>query len=430
MPEALKAESPRSTQSLAQPASSTYVWYVVILLATVNLINYVDRMALAVLAPLIKADLNLSDSQLGLLTGFAFALFYAVCGIPIAQWADRTSRRNIITLALTAWSVMTALSGAAQHFWHLLLTRIGVAAGEAGSWAPGTALLCDYVPVNRRAGILSIFAFGNNAGILVGMTAAGWLGATIGWRWTFLALAIPGMLLAAVVRLTLREPTRGQFDAKPDNVDRSFGETMRLLWRCRTYRFLVFWFVANGFVQTGFSQWWPSFYARSFTTELSMIGMYLGVAYGAGVGTGVLLGGALANRIAQRGLKRPLLVGAAATASSLPAAVGSLFVPTVEMSIGLVLLTSLLWGMSIGPVVAAQASAVPPQVRSTAGGVNIFFTSVVGFGLGPFLVGVLSDLLAPSLGVQALRYALLMPSLVIPAMVLALCGAARAVREA
>lgn len=417
----------RSTSAFSHDVrTSRYVWYVVILLALVNLINYVDRMALAVLAPLIKADLHLSDSQLGLLTGFAFAVFYAICGIPIARWADRASRRDIIALALITWSAMTALTGASQHYLHLLCARIGVAAGEAGSWSPGAALICDYVPLKKRPSMLSVHSFGIYAGILTGMAVTGWLGVTVGWRWTFLVLGLPGLLLALVVRLTLREPKRGQLDAASNETILSFSQTMASLWRCHTYRFLVFWYVANGFVGYGFNQWWPSFYERTFDMNLSTIGVYLGVAFGGGAGAGVLLGGLLANWISLRDVRKPLFFGAGATGLSLPTAMGSLFVSSVELSISLLLLTSILWGVSIGPIVAAQTSVVPARVRSTAGGINIFFTSVLGFGLGPFVVGVLSDVFAPSLGSESLRYALLAPASVIPLMVLALIASGRA----
>jgi predicted MFS family arabinose efflux permease len=411
-------------------SSARYVWYVALLLAAVNMVNYVDRMAVAVLAPQIKVEFALSDAKLGLLTGFAFAIFYAICGIPIARWADRSIRRNIIALALTTWSLMTALSGAALHFWHLLLARIGVAAGEAGSWAPGASILCDYVPLKRRSGMLAVHAFGNYAGILLGMALTGGLGQALGWRWTFVVLGLPGLALALVVRFTLREPTRGHFDvAKANDTVLSFAETMAFLCRCRTYRLLVLFLVANGFVQYGLSQWWPSFYVRLFGMDLTSVGLYLGICYGAGAGAGVLLGGLVANTVAERDIRLPLMIGGAATALSLPAVLASLFVSSAKVSIALVLLTAVLWGVSNGPVMAAANSVVTSRMRATAGGISIFFISVFGFGLGPFCVGVLSDVLAPSMGVESLRYALLVPICLILVMVIALVVAARALRE-
>lgn len=402
-----------------QEHSARYVWYVIGLLCVVNVFNYVDRMALAVLAPLIKADLVLSDGELGLLIGLAFAIFYAVCGIPIARWADRGNRRNIIVIALSTWSVMTALSGAAQNFWHLLLARIGVGAGEAGCLPPAQSIVCDYVPVTKRSGAFAVHSVGAYIGILIGMTLAGVLGETIGWRWTFVALGLPGIVLAAVLALTLREPIRGRFDSAPV-LETSLPQTLAILWRCRTYRLLLLFMVINGFVQYGLNQWWPSFYSRVFGLSVAYVGAYLGIAVGAGAGLGLLIGGWIANRAAQYDVRRPMLIGAAALVLALPAALGSLFVASATVSLLLVTLTGFLWGFANGPVLAALYSVVSAGMRATAGAIAIFATSVLGFGLGPATVGVLSDLLTQSLGREALRYALLAPVCLLPIMPLLL----------
>jgi predicted MFS family arabinose efflux permease len=407
--------------------STAYVRYVLGLLFVITMFNYMDRMALAVLSPLIKTELHLTDAQLGLLVGFAFSVFYAICGIPIGRWADRGVRRNIIAIAIATWSVMTALSGAAQTFWHLFLARVGIGAGEAGSIAPGASLLCDFVPLKRRAGAMAIFAFGAAAGILSGMAFAGWLGEQLGWRATFVALGLPGVALAVVVRTTLREPARGAVDAAvgSETTHHSLTDTIRFLWGCRTYRWITLFLVANGFVQYGLNQWWPSFYARVFGLSLSSIGLYLGIAVGASSGVGVLVGGYVANKIGQSNLRRPLILSAIALSFTAPAAASSLFVSSVGMSIALVALTGLLWGVSNGPVLATQYSVVTSRMRATAGALAVFLTSVVGFGLGPYCVGVLSDALAPSLGAESLRYALLFPILATAVMVTSLLAAAK-----
>lgn len=407
--------------------SRQYVWYVIFLLTVVNVFNYMDRMALAVLSPAIKADLQLSDAQLGLLIGFAFAAFYAICGIPIARWADRGIRRNIIAVALATWSAMTALSGAAQNFWHLFVARVGVGAGEAGCIPPAQSMICDYVPLKRRSGVFAIHTFGIYAGMMLGMVLAGWLGDAIGWRWTFVALGLPGIALAVVVRSTLREPAREIFDAEQvEKTSLSFGRTLSVLWHCKTYRLLLLFFVANGFVQYGLNQWWPSFYTRVFGLSMSSVGVFLGMAIGAGSGIGLLIGGLLANKAAQRNVRLPLIIGAAATSLALPSALGSLFVSSAFHSIVLVSLSALLWSVSNGPVIATAYGVVTSRMRATAGAINVFSTSVLGFGLGPFCVGVLSDLLTPSLNVEALRYALVAPICLLPVMVALLYAASRA----
>jgi predicted MFS family arabinose efflux permease len=405
-----------------------YTRYVIALLTVVSTFSYMDRMALAALAPAIKEDLDLSDAQLGLLTGFAFSLFYAVCGIPIARWADRGVRRNIITLALAGWSVMTALSGAAQNFMHLFLARVGIGAGEAGCLPPGQSILCDYVPVQRRAGAFAVHNAGNYAGMMLGLMLAGWLGEIIGWRWTFLALGLPGIGLAVVVRLTLREPVRGSFDDRNrgELLQPSLRDTLAQLWRCKTYRLLLSFYVLNGFTLYGLIQWWPSFYSRVFELSMASIGLYLGLAIGIGAGAGSLLGGWLAHKTGQRDLGLPLRISAAITLLAVPAALASLFVSSIPGSIVLVFLSALFWSACNGPVIATAVSVVAPTMRATSSSLIIFATAILGFGLGPFCVGLLSDLLTPFLAEQALRYALLLPISLLPMVALMVYAAARA----
>jgi predicted MFS family arabinose efflux permease len=404
-----------------------YVRYTVALLAVVNVFNYMDRMAISVLLPSIKADILLSDSQLGLLVGFAFSLFYAVCGIPIARWADRRVRRNVIAAALAIWSVMTALSGVAQNFWQLFAARVGMGIGEAGCLSPAQSIICDCVPLRRRAGILAIHSFGLIVGMMIGLALSGWLAEIVGWRMTFVLLGLPGTALAVVVRLTLREPIRGFFDAQTEQnvVIVPLSQTVAVLWRCKTYRRLVVVAVLNGFVQYGLNLWWPSFYIRSFGMSRSSVGVYLAVAIGAGAGIGMLIGGLLANRSARRDVRVPLKIGALATCFALPSAIGSLFVTSATVSIVLLGTTVLLWSVAAGPIVSAIFSVLSPYMRATAGSFSVLLTSIFGFGLGPFCVGLLSDVLAPSFGYNALRYALLLPVCLIPAMVVGIFAAAK-----
>jgi predicted MFS family arabinose efflux permease len=410
--------------------SARYVWYVVLLLAVVNVFNYMDRMALSVLAPAIKADLDLSDTQLGLLVGLAFSLFYAICGLPIARWADRGIRRDLITVALTIWSTMTAVSGAAQSFWHLLAARIGVGAGEAGCIPAAQSIICDYVPLKRRAGIFAIHSFGLYVGMMVGLMLAGWLSETIGWRWAFVALGLPGLVLAVIVRTTLREPIRGFFDAvNSENVSSSLNSQVAVLWRCKTYRLLVLLMIVNGFVQHGLLQWLPSFYSRIFGLNISSVGIYLGMVIGGGSAAGLLIGGFLADKAIRHNVKLPLQIGALATFMALPAALAVLFVPSAAASLLFMGLTGLFWSVSNGPAIAIINSVVTTRVRATAQAIAIFLTSVLGFGLGPLCVGALSDYLTPIFGVEALRYALLAPVIFLPVMMIALYAAAKTLAE-
>jgi predicted MFS family arabinose efflux permease len=416
------------TSAEARDYSPTYVWYVIVLLFVVNAFSLMDRQALAMLAPAVKADLDLSDAQLGLLTGFAFALFYAVCAIPIARWADTGIRRDIIMLALATWSVMTALCGAAQNFWQLFLARVGVGAGEAGGAPTAQSLLCDYVPLARRPLALAINTFGGGAGLMLGMILAGWLGETIGWRWTFAALGAPGVVLALLVRLTLHEPQRGRFEIRhaSERVVTSLGRTLWSLWRCRTYRLLMTYAALSGLVLSATLQWGPTFLMRVHGLEPSFVGTALGAVTGAGMGIGLLTGGFVASKAAERDVRWPLLIGVGAVALMVPAAVAAYLVPSPRASIFFVFAFLSLNGVASAPVVATIYSVVRARMRATAGAVSIFSQSVVGAGLGPFVVGLLSDAMYPTLGTESLRYALLAPVFFLPPMVVALHAAAKA----
>lgn len=403
-----RQEAPRD---LREGTSSAYVWYVLGLLTVVNVFSYMDRTALSVLLPSIKRELTLSDGQLGLLIGFAFFLFYAMCGIPVARWADRGNRSTVISITLAVWSVMAMLNGAAQNFWHLLVARIGLGAGEAGCIPAGQSIISDYVPLKRRASAYAITTFGMSAGTMLGLVLAGWLGDLIGWRWTFVALGIPGIAFALVVKLTLREPVRGASDGVPDDRARaSLRETLAALWACHSYRRIVVFFILSGFANAGLSTWWPSFYARIFEISLSSVGIGLGLAIGAGSALGTIIGGAIAHKAARRSVSLPLIIGSAAICLALPAALAALFVPSASVSMMLALLTFLLWSVPSGPITAAIYSVTRPRMRATASALTIFVMSVLGFGLGPLCVGLLSDALTPWLGVRALRYALLLPT--------------------
>lgn len=410
--------------------STRYVWHVIVVLTLVNVFNYMDRMALSMLAPLVKADLQLSDTQLGLLIGLAFSLFYAVCGLPIARWADRGNRKNLITTALSIWSVMTALSGAAQNFWHLLLARMGVGAGEAGCIPAAQSMLCDYVPLKRRAGVFALHGFGLYVGTMLGLVLAGTLSAVIGWRWTFVALGLPGLFFALLIRLTLREPRRGRMDGvQADATAIPLRAAVAMLWQCRTYRWLALLMIFNGFMQQGLLQWLPSFYLRLFGLDSASIGWYLGLGIGAGSGAGILIGGLAANWANKRDVRWPLWMGAVTTALALPAALAVIWVPSAAASLVFVVAMGVLWSIPNGPAVAIINSVVAPRARATAQSIAIFLTSVLGFGLGPLCVGMLSDGLASSVGEQSLRYALLAPVALLPLMAFVLHAAARTVSQ-
>jgi len=422
--------APRSAARAPAHASRLYVGYVIGLLSTVHVLSYMDRMALSVMMPHIKADLHLSDGQLGLLLGFAFVLFYATFGIAVGRWADRGVRKNIVATAVALWSVMTALSGAAMNFWQLFAARIGLGIGEAGCIPTSQSIIADYVPPIRRSGVYSIYNLGSVVGTMLGMALAGWLAEVVGWRWAFAALGLPGIALAILVKVTLREPTRGTFDtvtAEPATI--SLREAIGVLWHTKTYRLLTTYYVVNGFIYAGLVQWYPSFYTRTFGMSSSSVGIYLGLAMGAGSALGLLAGGLIAHKVAQRDMRAPLRVGSVAVALSLPATLGLLLIPSLSGSILLAALSGLLWCVPAGAAAATLYSVTSHRVRATAGSITIACISILGFGLGPACVGLLSDLLVPSFGSHALRYALLLPVCLVPLSAWALHAATRELRH-
>jgi predicted MFS family arabinose efflux permease len=388
--------------------SQRYVVYAIGLLAAINMVNYMDRMVLSVLLPHIKADLALSDTQLGLLTGFAFALFYAAFGIPLARWADRGNRRNLISLALTVWSIMTAACGLAQGFLHLLLARVGIGVGEAGCIPPSHSLISDYVPPERRSTALSIHTAGATVGIIVGLGLGGWLGTVIGWRLTFLAVGAPGLLIAVVLRLTLREPPRGHADGiqADSSAAPNLKEVLAYLWGQRSYVHLVGAFAFGSFAAFGLSQWMPSFYVRSFGMSTAAVGVLFGLAYGAGEGLGTLIGGPLADMLMKRDRRWGLWLGALSYAGSVPIMLGVFLTQSMKLAVALTFISFVVVGLPNGPLFAAVQSVVAPRMRALASAVTMFSAAVFGIGAGPFVVGVLSDIMNPWAGEQSLRYAL------------------------
>ena len=255
--------------------------YALVMLTVVYSFNFIDRQLLAILQESIKLELGFSDSQLGLLTGFAFAVFYVTAGIPIARWADRANRRNIVALAIGLWSFMTAVSGAVQNYLQLLLARIGVGVGEAGGSPPSHSIISDIFPPDKRAGAMAFYSMGVNFGILFGFLFGGWLNEFFGWRVAFVVVGVPGILLAIVVRLTLREPMRGLSEkhrASDEYV--SFVEVVKLLWSRVSFRHLALACGLNAFAGYSTGSWTASFLIRSHAMTTGELGTWLAMIMG------------------------------------------------------------------------------------------------------------------------------------------------------
>lgn len=389
-----------------------YRYYVLGVLLFVYSINILDRQILAILMEPLRLELGLSDTQLGFLSGIAFALFYATLGIPIARIADRTSRTGVISISIALWSAMTAISGLAQNFWQILAARIGVAVGEAGGTPPSHSLIADYFRQEERATALGLFSLGGPLGMMIGLYFGGWLNEWFGWRITFMAVGIPGVLVALVVWFTVRELPRGSLEgvATPA-AETSVGEVFRYLWSQRTFRYMSLASACQAFVLYGVAQWYPVFFIRIHEMSTGEIGTYMALVFGIGGGLGTFFGGYLADRLAVRDRRWYLWVPMMATATATPFFFGVFFSPGAGAAFMFMVLPTLLVSALFGPVFSTTQGLVPPQMRATAAAVLLFVINIIGLGLGPQVVGLLSDLLRPAYGEDSLRYALTFVSL-------------------
>ncbi len=387
--------------------SPAYLNYALGLLCLIYVVNFVDRQILSILLQSIKVDLGLTDSQLGLLSGTAFGIFYATLGIPIARLADRFSRKGVIAICLAIWSGMTALCGTASGFAALLLYRIGVGVGEAGGSPPAHSMISDYFPPERRATALGIFALGVPFGILVGFLAGGWLDEVVGWRRAFIIVGAPGLVLALVTALTLREPARGHSEGlSTQGESPSAGAVMSFLFASPTFRNLSTASALNAFAGYAAITWTPAFLIRSHGMSSGEVGTALALAVGIGGGLGNYLGGVFADRWAWRDVRGRLFVPAVAMAVVIPFG-GIYVVPSAAVAVPLVAVSSFLTLMYQAPAFAVTQFLATPLMRATAAAVLLFVINIVGLGLGPLVTGMLSDALTPRLGDDALRYALL-----------------------
>jgi len=391
-----------------------YKHYLLGVLLVIQAANYADGVALGLVLQNIKNDLRLMDTQLGFLTGIAFALFYSIMGIPVARLADRGNRVAIIALSAALWSVMVALCGAATNFVQLLLIRVGVAVGEAGCTPPAHSLIPDYFTRSERPRAVAIYMLGGPLSTILGYSLAGWLNEVYGWRVTFVVLGLPGLGLAALAWLTLREPRSVGRDgptsvsAKASTSDVSFREVCATLWANTTFRYLLLSFCVMFFFSTGMSQWQPAYLIRSFGLKTGEIGTWLAVIYGAGGIVGTYAGGTLAvNHAASneslqlKGMAVALIIFGMASAGVYLAP--NKYFAFASMTVGAV------GGAAIsGPLFATIQTLVPERMRAMAIALIYLFANLVGTGLGPLAIGALSDSLRPIWGDESLRYALLM----------------------
>jgi MFS family permease len=396
----------------ADKPTKSYRRYVLFLLTIVYALNFIDRQILVVLSESIKVDMDLSDSQLGLLTGFAFAIFYVSVGIPIARLADKGNRKNIVAGAITVWSGMTALSGFTQNFWQLLLARIGVGVGEAGGSPPSHSILSDYYPAKERGRAMSIYSMGVYIGILIGFGVGGWINQHYGWRVAFFAVGIPGLLIAALVRYTIREPIRGLADGNTQSEQTTFKQTLNSLWQLHSFRYFSVAAGLTAFCNYGIGNFLPSFLIRSHGFSPAEVGTSLMLVTGIGGAIGTYIGGYLADKFGHSDMRWYLWVPAIPSLFVPPLIIASMFSVDSTMMLTYLFMSTVFGALYLGPTIALTHTLVSPAMRAMASAILFFILNLIGLGLGPLTTGIISDSLASTYGADSLRYAISIVSLV------------------
>lgn len=406
------------SQDNALPMQVTWrTHYALLMLAVIYVFNYIDRLVISILIEPIKLEFGVSDTAIGMLSGVAFALFYTVFGFPFGRLSDRIGRKPVIAFACIAWSVMTMACGLTTSFAMLLLCRIGVAVGEAGGTAPSVAMVSGLYPPQRRSLALSVFLMGPSLGAIIGLGVGGWVAQTWGWRTAFIAIGAPGVLLGLIFALTVRAPRMPTTRAVPGRAaDETWKTTLRAL--LRTPAFL--WIVATGAIAatTGYAlgTWNPSFLIRSHGLTMQQAGTLIGVGGGLVSTVSTLVCGAVTDRLVRRDPGWQIAVPLVATALSMPFGIAYFLWPTgIAFQIGtLPVPQAFLFYLGFGffgtwwsvPCFGAISHLFPPNRLAQATAIFVMAMTLLGVGLGPIIVGALSDTLAVRIGTEALRYAL------------------------
>jgi predicted MFS family arabinose efflux permease len=390
------------------PQSGTPPRYVLLILTLVFAFSFLDRVIFNVLLEPIRREFDLSDTVMGLLSGFAFVAFYTLLSFPVSRWADRGDRRTIVSLGLVLWSAMTTFSGLVTSVTQLALARIFVGVGESTGSAPVHSLLSDYFPKEKRTRAFGVFSGGLHVGVLLGYLIGGLVGQALGWRAAFFVAGVPGLLLALLLRLTVQEPVRGQVDAAAvERVPESLGKSIRQLFRSRTYRLVVLGGTLGAIVVYALNTWEATFLRRLHGFDGRQIGLVAGVIKGlAGLG-GALLGGYLVQRFSRVDERNVLRFPAYATGLAGGLLLLFLFGTSTPLAlVGLGGFTFLI-AVHIGVLWGVAQTVSPVRHRALAAAVLTSSSNLIGHSLGSSVPGILNDVLKPSYGDEAIRYSLL-----------------------
>jgi predicted MFS family arabinose efflux permease len=396
--------------------SRRYRWGVLLLLTLAYVVSMIDRQLPFILAQPIKAELHLSDTQIGLLGGILFAGFYAVCGLPLARLADLYSRKFILAGAITFWSLLTGFGGLATNFFQLAISRIGGAVGEAGCTPAAHSLIADYFPLSKRATAIAIYSIGGPIGTMLGLILGGWINDLYNWRIALLVVGLPGVLLAVAIMVFMREPVRGSAD------ERAAGETLpeerpglmqtlRLLWSRKCFRHMVMGVGLYAFGASAKVAFAPAFLMRSHGLTAGEAGAALGLVVGISGIAGTLAGGVLADILGKADKRWYLWLPGIALFLAAPSLAISFLAPGTGMSLGFLVPSYGLGILFIAPTFAIAQALVDPRARAMASAVLMASMFIIGNSFGPTIVGAVSDYLMPTMGRDSLRWALSLTAL-------------------
>jgi MFS family permease len=394
----------------ASEVGGPYAYYVLGVLFVMYIFNFLDRQLLAILLQPIKEDLKISDTALGFLTGFAFAVFYTFAGLPLARVADRWVRRSLIAISIATWSIMTAACGFARGFSDLALTRIGVGIGEAGATPPAHSLLSDYFPPEKRATVLALYACGVPVGSGLGYWLGGWINDTFGWRMAFIVVGLPGVLLALLIRLTVREPVRGVSERRPLSVRQySLQEVWQFFSKLPSGRRVSLAAACIAFAGYGLAAWIPAFFVRIHHMTPGQLGLWMSWITALGGVIGAFSGGVIADRWGRTYPRARIYVSMSGALLSIPFSVASVLLDDHRLALLSFLPATIGATLWFGPATSIVQDLVPPAMRATASAVFIFILTIIGLGAGPQFIGILNDWIGAP---DAIRYSLLFVALV------------------
>jgi MFS family permease len=376
--------------------SEGYTRGALIVLMLIYASNFIDRTIVNTLGQPIKVDLGISDSQLGLLQGFAFAIFYTVLGLPIGRLAEHKSRVNVLTVCLVLWSGMTALCGVATSFIQLLMFRFGVGVGEAGCSPASHSLIADYFPAERRASALAVYAFGIPLGSSLGAMSGGWIAENLSWRVAFFVVGAPGLILAVIARLFLREPPRGHSEAvaPAEGPPPSMLAVAKRMWSAPSFVHMTIGATLISFAGYGVGGFAQPYFIRDFHLGLAEVGLSFGLVAGLSTGLGTLLGGFLTDWSGRHDKRWYALVPGLGYLFAVPFYVATYLVSSWYVALALMILPGITAYTFLGPTFGVMHNLVEPRMRATATAVLFFVLNLIALGGGPLFTGAMSDFFA------------------------------------